>query len=268
MSDLIIEICRLLDINKTFTCPYRPQSDGLVERLNQTLIGMLSKLVNEKRDDWDVHLPYVMAAYRASVNESTLCSPNLLMLGREVCFPVDLMFPSPQTRGYKCHVEYVHFVRRAMREAHERAREHMEVAASRQKRTYDGHAKDQEFKVGEWVLRFYTPNRTSKLAYPYVGPYLVVKKVSEVTYSLKQHPDDAPLTVHADHLKRYYSAKPRWNWLTEAETAKEEEVTDVEVEVGEGENSTESEEVEEDESAVRGRRKRQLPSRLRDYVLS
>ena len=57
------------------------------------------------------------------------------------------MFPSPQTRGYKCHVEYVHFVRRAMRETNERAKEHMEVAASRQKRTYDGHAKDQEFKI-------------------------------------------------------------------------------------------------------------------------
>ena len=270
MSDLIVEICRLLDINKTFTCPYRPQSDGLVERLNQTLIAMLCKLVNEKRDDWDVHLPYMMAAYRASVNESTLCSPNLLMLGREVCFPVDLMFPSPQTRGYKCHVEYVHFVRRAMREAHERAREHMEVAACRQKRTYDGHAKDQEFKVGEWVLRFYTPNRNSKLAYPYVGPYLVVKRVSEVTYSLQQHPDDAPLTVHADHLKRYYAAKPRPNWLVEAEAADTDEVTGVEAEAAEAEGSvagTEDEKVEEEECTDGGKRKRQLPTRFKDYVL-
>ena len=31
-SDLFQELCRLLEIDKTRTTPYRPQSDGLVER--------------------------------------------------------------------------------------------------------------------------------------------------------------------------------------------------------------------------------------------
>ena len=36
-SNLIHEMCHLLDIEKTRTCPCRPQSDGIVEKFNWTL---------------------------------------------------------------------------------------------------------------------------------------------------------------------------------------------------------------------------------------
>ena len=37
---------------------------------------MLTMLVADAQNDWDDHLPYVMMAYRASVHESTKCTPN------------------------------------------------------------------------------------------------------------------------------------------------------------------------------------------------
>ena len=93
MSDLITELCQLLEIQRIRTCPYRLQSDGLVECFNRTLIDMLSKFCGEQHDNWDEHLPYLMSAYRVTVNESMGCSPNILMLGREITMPIDLMYP-------------------------------------------------------------------------------------------------------------------------------------------------------------------------------
>ena len=46
-SKLFAELCELLDVRKTRTSPYHPQSDGLVERLNRTILMMLN-IVLEK----------------------------------------------------------------------------------------------------------------------------------------------------------------------------------------------------------------------------
>ncbi|KRY37498.1 Pro-Pol polyprotein [Trichinella spiralis] len=48
-AEVIREVCRL------FSVAYHPQSDGLVERMNRTLIDMLAKVSIEQPEDWDVH---------------------------------------------------------------------------------------------------------------------------------------------------------------------------------------------------------------------
>jgi transposase InsO family protein len=89
-SDLFREIARLMEIDQTRTVPYHPASDGMVERLNRTLIAMLAKFCR-KNEEWDAHLPFVMCAYRATVHDSTNCSPSLMMFGRELTLPIDLL---------------------------------------------------------------------------------------------------------------------------------------------------------------------------------
>ena len=74
-SSLFQELCSLLDIDKTRTTTYHPQSDGLVERFNLTLENMLSKSIASDLREWDSHLPMLMLAYRFSVHESTGQTP-------------------------------------------------------------------------------------------------------------------------------------------------------------------------------------------------
>ncbi len=64
------------------TTPYRPNSDGLVERFNRTLKQMLRSFVAENPKDWDDHIPYLLMAYRSTPHKSTGCTPNLLFLQR------------------------------------------------------------------------------------------------------------------------------------------------------------------------------------------
>jgi len=42
---LIEELCKLLQIDKSYTTPYHPQEDGLVERSNRTILDMLATVV-------------------------------------------------------------------------------------------------------------------------------------------------------------------------------------------------------------------------------
>ena len=60
------ELCILCGSHKTRTTPYHPESDGLVERFNRTLLMMLAMFASKNREDWDDLLPAVMMAYRSS----------------------------------------------------------------------------------------------------------------------------------------------------------------------------------------------------------
>ena len=47
MSQVLHEICKLLQIDQVRTSVFHPQKDGLVEWFNQTLKGMLCKKIEE-----------------------------------------------------------------------------------------------------------------------------------------------------------------------------------------------------------------------------
>ncbi|VDI78350.1 Hypothetical predicted protein [Mytilus galloprovincialis] len=99
-SKLFTGICKRFNIDKTRTSPLHLQSDGMVERLNRTIEDILSKFIGKDQKDWDTHLSVAMMAYRTSVHESTGFSPSMLMFGREIELPIDLIYgPHPQTEN-------------------------------------------------------------------------------------------------------------------------------------------------------------------------
>ena len=85
-SKLFTEMCSLLGIRKTRITPYRPQSNDMVERFNSTLTTMMGSFVNDNNSDWDeqLHVQYVMMAYRSATHETTGISPYSLMFGRDL----------------------------------------------------------------------------------------------------------------------------------------------------------------------------------------
>ena len=90
-AKLFQEICQQLHIDKTRTSPYKPSTNGMIERFHRTLNSMIAKVISERQRDWDLCLPSVMAAYRATCHTSMGYSPNVLFLGREVISPIDLI---------------------------------------------------------------------------------------------------------------------------------------------------------------------------------
>ena len=75
-SKLIAELCKLYDIKKTRTTPYHPQSDGLVERLNRTLVDTIALIVKHAQDTWDLRIGLALMSIRSAAQSTTVYSPH------------------------------------------------------------------------------------------------------------------------------------------------------------------------------------------------
>jgi len=210
-SKVIQEMCDMLGIDKTRTTPYHPSSDGLVERTNRTVQNVLKTCVNLDRNNWDDMLPFVLMAYRATEQESTGCTPNLVMLGREVCTPADVQFvPEDEEVDHMCVTAYVQWMKVAMGEAYELCRTNLGKAAKKQKKYYDQKAVKRTFHTGDWVYRQDPMGAHVKLGKSWRGPYLILDQTGPVTYDLQLGEDGQHRVVHSNDMKRCYGDHPDW----------------------------------------------------------
>lgn len=206
-SNVFAEMCTLLGIKKTQTTPYHPQSDGMVERYNRTLVAQLSMFVEIHQRDWDKHIPYLLMAYRTAVHESTKVTPAKLMLGREIRVPVDLVFGRPENECvYEGITEYGEKLAESILETHEFARSTLKTSSLRMKRQYDVDAKTKLFHAGDVVWLFSSFRKkglAKKLMRPWTGPYRIVKRINDLVYKIQLTPNSKPKIVHRNRLWKY-----------------------------------------------------------------
>ena len=143
-SSLISEICKLLGIKKTRTTPYHPQSDGMVESFNRTLLNMLGIACNDLQETWDVQLPFLMMAYCTSVQESTGKTPFSLMFGREARLPVDIMFGRTPDQSKSVN-EYASTLRDRLETSFECVRDKLKLVQLKQKYLYDRRVRGEPY---------------------------------------------------------------------------------------------------------------------------
>ena len=92
-NQIMRHIYTRLGVIKLCTIAYKlSTTNGCIERANDTIHVMLAKVVSENQKDWCQHLPSDMAAYRVSRHEAKGYLPNILMFGREVLGPADLVY--------------------------------------------------------------------------------------------------------------------------------------------------------------------------------
>jgi transposase InsO family protein len=215
-SSIMRAVCRLLDIDKLHTTAYKASTNAAIERFHKTLNSMLGKLVRYNQRDWDLHLPFVMAAYRASRHESTGYSPNLLTLGREVRAPIDVVMDLPNPDGpAETYDGYVDKLQNRMREAYKFVRQEIGRAAERNKRYYDLRVRRKKYSIGDWVYYFnprHYRGRQDKWCRKFSGPFLVIGTPSPVNVTLQRTCRAKPFVTHIDKVKPYLADTPR-SWL-------------------------------------------------------
>ena len=144
---------------------------------------MLRAFVAQNQKDWDLHLPYVMMAYRSAVQESIGVTPYMMLYGDEMPVPIDWVFGSPKDVPQD-KVLYVRDLRRQIQSAYEHARRSMLTACRRQKRNYDQRVRNVTFEVGDVVMchdKTKKKGRNPALTAKWQGPYVVMEVPNPAT---------------------------------------------------------------------------------------
>ena len=150
---LISNLCELYGVQKLRTSPYHAQTNGQVERMNQMIIRMISKLEQDKKACWSEHLPEMLAACNGTHSAVTGYSPYFLLFGRKSRMPVDCLFPTLHDSPHQAKMEVsVAAMQKRLKEAFAVARHLTSQEAARQRRYYDHKAGAVALQLGDIVM--------------------------------------------------------------------------------------------------------------------
>ena len=150
---LISNLCELYGVQKLRTSPYHAQTNGQVERMNQTIIRMIGKLEEDKKARWSEHLPEMLSAYNGTRSAVTGYSPYFLLFGRKSRMPVDCLFPTLHDSPHQAKMEVsVAAMQKRLKEAFAVARHLTPQEAARQRRYYDRKTGAVALQPGDIVM--------------------------------------------------------------------------------------------------------------------
>ena len=150
---VITHLCELYGVQKLKTSPYHAQTNGQVERMNQTIIRMIGKLEEDKKACWSEHLPELLMAYNATRSAVTGYSPYYLLFGRRPRMPVDYLFPTLRDSPHQTKMEVsVAAMQKRLKEAFTVARHLTSEEAAKQCRYYDHKAGAVALQPGDVVM--------------------------------------------------------------------------------------------------------------------
>ena len=82
------QVLQQLGIDRIFSAPYHPQSNGKLEVFHKYLKPTLKKLSENDPANWDKYINQVLASYRITPNLATAESPFFLVYGRDPNLPL------------------------------------------------------------------------------------------------------------------------------------------------------------------------------------
>lgn len=204
-SNLLKKLCEQYKVTIRFTPYYHAQSNP-VERVNQVLKTMLSCYVEDNHAIWDTLLPKVGCAIRSSVHETTGLTPFFVNFGREYISAGD----QHQTHNFSNNVrQNIAPSTRELENLFKDVRKRLDVAHQRSKPRYNLRRRPVSYAVGEkvfrknYVLSDASKQFTAKFAPKYVGPFLIKRKLSPVTYELADIRNKSKGIWHVKDLKAH-----------------------------------------------------------------
>lgn len=186
-SELIKELCVLMNMKKSHTTPYHPQGNAGPERFNRTLLNMLGTLEADQKTNWKKYVNSLVFAYNCTPHEATRVAPYELMFGRKPRLPIDTAFENARKEEIqnKTAQDYLIDLKHRMEKTKRIVEDHVEKSKTKQKKYYNRSVKSANINVGDKVL-------VRRVAFE--GKHKIQDKFEDDIYSVVEQPrSDIPV---------------------------------------------------------------------------
>ena len=201
---LLLEV---LGVQHTVTAAYHPEANGICERSHQETLRHLRALlaVTGKDANWSSLLPLVQRVQNDTFCRAIGMTPTELLFGKMVS-PLRFIArtandTTPQT---KVAVDYVtglcDIQSQLLKASQTTFQEYVKENVARHPTNI------RKFSEGQYVLIENGSTKEHKLQLPWVGPFIVVEKVSDALYKCQNLRDKKVETYAAARLKRCWLA--------------------------------------------------------------
>ncbi|KAJ4821053.1 Pol-polyprotein [Rhynchospora pubera] len=206
---LFQDFCKGLGIRSCTSSVCHPQSNGLAEVSNRTILEGLKRKIEGSKNTWPEYLDEILWAYRTTPRSSTGRSPFSMVYGMEAVTPMEAVHPTLRTKSYTWEKNGT---RReddleTIYELREEARVKMEEYQRRMRKGFDRKVAPKHFQPGDWVLRKIeaTGKQVGKLDPAWEGPFEIIKSIEGRAYHLRDmRGKRIPNAWNAAHLRKFY----------------------------------------------------------------
>jgi hypothetical protein len=195
-SKVFLELCRAWGAKRHLLLAYRPQGNGVVERVNASVISTLKTLLGNRFSQWATLLPEVQwhlntarhSAIHMSPYEALYAEPPRTAVSRLVERPASESSAS-ELRERALYVQLRAYLGTA-------------VAQARSAAAANATAVVPVFKPGDRVL-LHRPYVAHKLASHWSGPHTIVRRVSDNVYVVRDYVMESEHATHVSRLQRF-----------------------------------------------------------------
>ena len=185
MSSTIKELCRICGITQIHTVPYRPQGNGVLERLHGTLKPILAKAAADGLD-WLTVLPLALSAVRSIPNRSTGFSPAELVYGKNPRSILDVLYEGWTNPDYSPidTSKWIVALNDQLETLRDSAALQNHVNKRKQNHKVNSRRKTRVYSPDDKVF-VRIPGTRATLQASWEGPFLVVKHIPPLNYEVR-----------------------------------------------------------------------------------
>ncbi|ROT76218.1 hypothetical protein C7M84_005203 [Penaeus vannamei] len=173
-NSVLKSLCNILSIKKVNVLLYRPQANGLTERLNRTILGMLRTSLASSGSEWDLWIPIIQMAINNTFHSTLGDTPHFVVYGEDRRLPYELLDQSPRPTYTD---DYASRVIRKKQEIYNIARRHLQFERDRIIRQQHKLSRRKDITAGALMFRLASERSVlmPKLSPRFDGPYRVLQ---------------------------------------------------------------------------------------------